>query len=94
MKDPRGHHIAYDARACACKGKLDRDDRRRGGPENIFWPKGRGPHGSYTYYAVYYRGSGTKTATLEVRRGEEVVRTHKLVLRCVRDRGEPLKFHH
>jgi hypothetical protein len=78
--DPQGHHIWYSRKNCPCKGCLDVDDQNSGGPENIFWPRGEGPHGNYTFYAVYYKGTGVKQVTIEVRRGEEIVDTKRFIL--------------
>ncbi len=77
---PRGHHISYRSTRCPCGGTLDRDDRTSGGPENVFWPDGRGPAGTYIYYAHYYSGAGAREVAIEVRRGTQVVRTHRAVL--------------
>ncbi|MCK4283343.1 MAG: hypothetical protein KAX44_03415 [Candidatus Brocadiae bacterium] len=81
--DPNGHRLWFDVKTCPCGGILDRDDRTSGGPENIYWPTGQGPRGTYTYYAHYYEGFGDKEAILEVRKKGKVIKTHRNVLRGV-----------
>ncbi len=83
--DPNGHHLWYGVRNCPCGGILDRDDTTSGGPENIFWPTGQGPRGTYTYYAHYFAGAGGKETILEVRKKGKVVETHRNVLRRIHD---------
>lgn len=92
--DPSGHHLWYRAMGCSCNGILDRDDTTSGGPENIFWPTGKGPPGTYTYYALYYAGSGPKEATLEVRKRGKVVETRTVVLRTVREESIYYTYKH
>lgn len=46
--------------------------------ENIFWPKGTAPRGSYEIWVHHFQnvmGDGEVPYTLEIRRGERVVRT-------------------
>ena len=90
--DPQGHHIWFSRKNCPCKGCLDVDDKKSGGPENIFWPRGDGPHGDYTFHAAYYSGTGVKQVTIEVRHGEAVVDTKRFFLNRAGD--DSAKFTH
>jgi hypothetical protein len=92
--DPHGHHLWYRETACPCGGRLDRDDTTSGGPENIFWPKGKGPQGEYRYFALYYSGAGPKTVTIQLRREERVVAEHKVVLRHWREESQKYLCQH
>lgn len=92
--DPSGHHLWYRAMGCPCGGVLDRDDTTSGGPENLYWPTGKGPRGTYAYYALYYAGSGRETVTLEVRKKGEVVERHSVVLRRVNDTSRRYTYTH
>lgn len=83
VTDPNGHHLWFKAAGCPCHGVLDRDDRIGGGPENIFWPDGRGPRGQYTYFAHYFEGTGEKQVVLQVRKKGEIVEEQTVVLRRV-----------
>jgi hypothetical protein len=63
-----------------------------GGPENIFWPRGKGPRGEYQYFAVYYQGHDAKTVVMEVRRGEEVIQTQTIRLEQTGNVSERFRF--
>lgn len=48
--------------------------------ENIFWPRGRAPHGTYRYWTVLANPEGLQAVDefrLEVRSGQRVVRRHR-----------------
>ncbi|MCK5804825.1 MAG: hypothetical protein KAI66_18450, partial [Lentisphaeria bacterium] len=75
VMDPKGHRISHEKRTCACGGKMDRDDTTSGGPENVFWPKGRAPKGEYKFHVEYYAGTGDKQLVVEVRVKGRVVKT-------------------
>lgn len=56
--------------------------------ENIFWPTGTAPRGTYTVWVHHFQnvtGDGPVPFTLEIRRGERVVRT----IRGTVDRDAP-----
>ena len=92
--DPNGHHLWYREKHCACHCELDRDDTKSGGPENIYWPTGKGPHGTYKYYALYYSGSGRKKVTLQVRKEGKIIRKHTFVLKKVKDKSQTFTYEH
>ena len=92
--DPNGHHLWYIKTTCPCDGRLDRDDTTSGGPENIFWPTGKGPRGTYVYYALYYRGTGPKRVILEVRKKGKVIRKHTHTLRREQQTTKRFTYEH
>jgi len=92
--DPNGHHLWFEAMSCRCGGLLDRDDKSGGGPENIFWPIGKGPHGRYTFYAHYYDGARSKTITIEVRKEGNVIKRQTAVLNAVNDESPRFTYDH
>ena len=92
MVDPNGHHLWYKKTTCPCGGRLDRDDTTSGGPENIFWPKGKGPKGNYSYYVLYFSGHGRKKVVIEVRKAGKVIRTHKVVLKRQHEQSEHFSY--
>lgn len=79
--DPKGHHISYNDRRCPCGGEMDRDDTTSGGPENVFWPPGKAPRGSYRFYVEYFAGTGPTVVTLHVYRGRQMVLDEPVELR-------------
>ena len=61
VTDPDGVHIWYSDKAPSnSAGRLDVDDKcgdtgvASGGPENIFWPSGQAPIGTYRVSVIYY----------------------------------------
>ncbi|PDW04315.1 FHA domain-containing protein [Candidatus Viridilinea mediisalina] len=62
VTDPSGETIFYGNPRSASGGTLDRDNACAnmvvGRPENIFWPSGSAPRGSYTISVNYYSGCG------------------------------------
>ena len=78
--DPNGHELFFQNKMCPCHGELDVDDTHSGGPENIFWPPGKAPHGEYLFYVVYYDGVGPKNVILEVRKGKKIFKTYRIRL--------------
>jgi uncharacterized protein YfaP (DUF2135 family) len=81
VKTPKGFEIFMKEKVDRDSwGKMDRDDKNGGGPENIFWPPKLASPGTYTYWAHYYRGEGTRTVTLIVLRKGEVAETQTLEL--------------
>ena len=54
--DPSGEEIYYQHKTSASGGTLDRDDTHGPGPENIFWPKGAAPTGTYKVFVKLYQG--------------------------------------
>jgi hypothetical protein len=56
VTDPAGERIYYGNRSSASGGQLDVDDRNGFGPENIFWPEGEAPEGTYRVQLDHYSG--------------------------------------
>ena len=82
--EPSGEQIYWDHPQSATQGQLDVDsnypcsDTSPSPTENIFWPKGKAPHGTFTFWVDHYDscdGSTTASFTLRVFEGEVVVRT-------------------
>ncbi|MEM6326704.1 MAG: hypothetical protein AAF791_06245 [Bacteroidota bacterium] len=57
VTDPSGELIAYFNRTSESGGQLDVDDRDGFGPENIFWPTGGAPQGTYTVDVDHFSGA-------------------------------------
>jgi len=84
VTEPSGETIYYGNTESDTHGQLDVDSNypcsntSQSPTENIFWPEGEAPHGTYTFWADFYRtcdGSSTASFTLRVFEGETVVRT-------------------
>jgi hypothetical protein len=60
--DPYNEEIYYYHMSSASGGALDMDNRYGYGPENIFWPTGRAPTGTYKVYVNFY-STGTSGAS-------------------------------
>ena len=82
--EPSGEQIYWDHTQSATQGQLDVDsnfpcsDTSPSPTENIFWPEGKAPHGTFTFWVDHYDscdGSTTASFTLRVFEGEVVVRT-------------------
>jgi hypothetical protein len=62
VTDPTGSTVYYGNRSVASGGELDRDnmcgDFAWGRPENVFWPPGRAPSGTYEVKVRYYGSCG------------------------------------
>jgi hypothetical protein len=61
VMDPSGETIYYSHTSSASGGQLDVDNRcpiTAGLPENIFWPPGGAPAGTYTVWVDYYQDCG------------------------------------
>lgn len=56
VKDPNGTLIYYGNKRSASGGILDVDDMDGYGPENVYWPTGTAPRGTYTVYVEYFSG--------------------------------------
>lgn len=59
--DPDGFKINYSQPNSPSGGELDFDDTDGYGPENIYWPEGGAPAGSYFVQVHYYDESGPTT---------------------------------
>lgn len=75
--DPDGAEIAWTAPTSASGGQLDVDDVPAPGDngphvENIFWPPGEAPNGSYQVWVRHFDGAPSDY-TLEVRNNDEVI---------------------
>lgn len=57
--EPSGATISYGNRTSASGGQLDVDDTDGFGPENVFWPTGQAPVGTYQVQVNLFRGSPT-----------------------------------
>ena len=86
--DPNGHELFFQNKFCPCKGELDIDDTNHGGPENIFWPTGKAPHGNYKFFVVYYNGYGAEKVNIEVRKGGKIFKTYSISLARQGDKSE------
>ena len=60
VEDPNGDIVNYEYTPIPSGGELDRDNKCDdfilGRPENIYWPSGDAPSGTYTVYVDYYGG--------------------------------------
>ncbi len=83
---PAKRYIYYGHSTSATSGQLDVDSQLRlrspssSPTENIFWPEGSAPHGTYAFWArrwsaVQATATNTPSFTLRVFEGETVVRT-------------------
>jgi len=77
VMDPRGQVLSTSREGFALGptpdgGRIDHDDLggwgtgNGGGPERVYWPKGRAPAGKYTYGIVWYEGIGSANYTVKV----------------------------
>ncbi|MEE4193610.1 MAG: FHA domain-containing protein [Anaerolineae bacterium] len=71
IEDPNGDIVYYNYTPIPSGGQLDRDNKCDdfvlGRPENIYWPSGSAPSGTYTVQVDYYGGcesSGTVSYTV------------------------------
>jgi hypothetical protein len=92
VTDPLGHVISHSHRLCSCGGEMDRDDTTSGGPENVFWPAGKAPRGTYTYLAEWYAGAEPVTLVLQVYRGRARVEEHTARLAAKGQRTEAFTY--
>ena len=72
VQDPNGDIVNYGNTPIPSGGALDRDnecsDFVLGRPENIYWPSGGAPSGTYTVYVDYYGScDSSETVTYTVR---------------------------
>lgn len=72
VTDPSGEKIYYANSTSASGGVLDFDDTDGYGPENIYWPQGEAPSGSYLCQVHYYSGTGTANYTVLIQAFGEV----------------------
>ena len=84
VTEPSGETIYYSHTSSATNGQLDVDSNAgcsnpsSSPTENVFWPEGSAPHGTYQFYARRYSAcsaTSTPSFTLRVFEGETVVRT-------------------
>ncbi len=87
VMEPDGTHIYYNNTGpTSTGGQLDVDSNYPCGAnsnavENVFWPVGSAPHGTYTFWVTRwsscssYGGTDTPSFTLQVLEGNSVVRT-------------------
>lgn len=66
--DPCGNEISFDSTTADCQGQTGQldVDNRSGGPqsvENIFWPMGGAPSGTYSYWVECFSGCSAQPAT-------------------------------
>lgn len=64
--DPNNEIIKWDQPSSASGGELDADDRNGFGPENIFWPSGQAPSGTYEVRLAYFTDNGQGAANYEI----------------------------
>ncbi len=85
VKEPNGEVIYFSNDTSATGGQLDVDsnagcyEQSPSPTENIFWPVGEAPHGTYEFWVELYdkcSGSDTPAFTLEVREGTTVTKTY------------------
>jgi hypothetical protein len=61
VTDPDGFRIYWSDATSPSGGNLDVDDMNGYGPENIFWPQGGAPTGTYIVAVDYYDSTGPNT---------------------------------
>jgi hypothetical protein len=85
VESPLGERVDFTIRSVASGGMLDVDCNVRHNMcpvpmENIFWPRGTAPFGTYRYTVNDATAEGTQpeggTYTLEVRIGNKIVKRH------------------
>ena len=54
VTDPNGDELWYQNQSVASGGQLDVDDTDGFGPENVFWPQGEAPDGTYEVGIHHY----------------------------------------
>lgn len=54
VTDPNGDELWYQNQSIASGGQLDVDDTDGFGPENVFWPQGEAPDGTYEVSIHHY----------------------------------------
>ncbi len=64
--DPDGFEIYFARRTSPSGGQLDYDNTHAYGPENIFWPPGGAPQGTYRVYVNHYSGPNPSVYTVVV----------------------------
>lgn len=83
VTDPSGLRVSFSQPSIASGGQLDRDanypcsSATTSPVENVFWPPGGAPAGTYRFTVTYRTGCGTEPAQgyeLTIRFGGEVVR--------------------
>jgi hypothetical protein len=84
VTEPNGTHIFYNNEGpTSTGGQLDVDSNYPCGSstnavENVFWPEGSAPHGTYEFWVTIWdacSGTTTPSFTLQVLEGTSVVRT-------------------
>ena len=100
--DPSGDEVYYSNPTVASGGQLDLDNKCSnfvmGKPENIYWPTGKAPRGTYKVSVKYYAdcsGSGTPTGPVDWTVTTKVngnVNTYRGTLNSVGDTQEVTTF--
>ena len=86
MIEPSGEEVYYGNSTSDTGGQLDIDcvcSNCTSPIENIFWPTGTAPHGSFRYWVDVFSTcgqSGSRSCRLQVLVNGAVVRTHDLNL--------------
>jgi hypothetical protein len=84
VTEPSGETIYYGNTSSGTNGQLDVDSNypcsntSSSPTENVYWPEGQAPHGTFTFWADHYSscdGATNAPFTLRVFEGETVVRT-------------------
>ena len=83
VQEPNGNVISFQSPTSSTGGRLDVDSNvncitSNVPVENVFWPTGQAPRGTYQYWVRYFLQCGDATSkafTLQVRRGATVVET-------------------
>lgn len=57
VTDPTGERIYFGNPSSNTGGELDRDDTDGFGPENVFWPRGQAPGGTYIVQVDHFSGT-------------------------------------
>lgn len=73
VTEPGGETMSYQHKNSFAGGKLDVDDTDGHGPENVFWPTGRTPEGTFKVKVKYYGGSGATNYTVRVLKAGQVL---------------------
>lgn len=101
VEDPEGEHIHFVIRRSTTGGELDVDcnaspEQICGAPiENVFWPVGGAPEGTYTYWVELFQAQNTPGPvpfTVQVLLGETPAETRTGVARAEVPKAGPFEY--
>ena len=67
---PSGETLTYNKKTSSDGGRLDVDNTKAYGPENVYWPAGRSPKGTYAVRVNLFRGSSANFKVRVLRGGK------------------------